>query len=578
MTVFLTPDGVPFYGGTYYPPVERYNMPSFSRVLLSIAEAYRERKDEILISATEMLGQLRQVGLTEASNLSLSTEQFDTALRGITRNYDDANGGFGGAPKFPPSMTLEFCLRQWLQTKNERALEIVTHTCRKMARGGMYDQLGGGFHRYSVDAIWLVPHFEKMLYDNSQLSKLYLHVWQATKDEFYKKVAIEIFDYVRREMTDESGGFYSTQDADSEGEEGRFFVWSPQGINEILGAEDARLFSFYYDVTEGGNFEGDSILNVPQSIEESARALNVSPEKLSEVLQRGKRLLFEAREKRIKPFRDEKVLTAWNGLMLASFAEAAAILGRKDYLDVAEKNAEFILNNMRAENGLLRRTYKDGQAKLNGYLEDYAFFADGLVELYQATGSRRWLKEAAAITDKMIEEFWDEADGGFFFTGESHEQLIVRSKDYFDNATPSGNSVAAELLLKLSALTGSEDYLRYAVTIFRLVADSIKRNPAAFGRALCAFDFYLNSPKEIVIISDNQNATTDSFLREVWTRYLPNKVVVIADENDLEDADLVPLLQGRTTLNGQATAYVCENYTCQQPVTTAEELAQQLEA
>ena len=574
LSAFLTPEGVPFYGGTYFPPVERHNMPSFSRVLLSIADAYRRKHDEILQSTTEILSQLKLVGLTEASNLSLSTEQLDAAFHGISKTYDAVNGGFGKAPKFPPAMALEFCLRQWHRAKDPQALEIVVNTATKMANGGMYDQLGGGFHRYSVDAVWLVPHFEKMLYDNSQLASLYLHVFQATKDEFFREVAEEIFEYVRREMLDANGGFYSSQDADSEGEEGKFFVWSPAEVTEILGDEDARLFNSYFDVSETGNFEGASILNVPRSIDETALKLNISPEKLREVLARGKKLLFEAREKRIKPARDEKILTAWNGLMLAGFAEASAILEREDYLAVAEKNADFVLTNMRDEDGLLLRSYKDGQAKLNGYLEDYSFLTDGLIELYQATGNLRWLKAAREITDKMIEEFWDEEEGGFFFTGKSHEQLIVRSKDYFDNATPSGNSVAADVLLKLSVLTGDESYSRLATTVFRLVNSSIRRYPSAFGRALCAFDFYLNAPKEIVVIGDGEAARL--LRREIWSRFLPNKIVVLAEESNDEASELVPLLQDRGKINNMATAYVCENFTCQQPVTSSKELAEQL--
>jgi hypothetical protein len=577
LTAFLTPEGVPFYAGTYFPPEDRYGMPSFSRVLLSVADAYHTRRDEILQSATEILGQLRLVGLTEASSLSLSTEQLDTAYRGIAKNYDAKNGGFGGAPKFPPPMSLEFCLRYWHRTKDEKALEIVTNTCRKMATGGIYDQLGGGFHRYTVDAIWLTPHFEKMLYDNAQLARIYLHAFQATKDEFFKNVAVETLEYIRREMTDENGGFYSATDADSEGEEGKFFIWTPAETSRILGAEDARIFNFYYDVSETGNFEGHSILRVQQSREDAARELGISVEKLNEVLERGKKLLFDERERRVKPFRDEKILTAWNGLMLAAFAEASAVFERKDFLAVAEKNADFVLENLKSADGFLLRTYKDGQAKLNGYLEDYAFYAAGLIELFQATGNARWLAEAKSLTDRMIEEFGDEDEGGFFFTGKTHEELIVRSKDYFDNAIPSGNSVAAEVLLKLSVLTGDEKYTRFAAAIFRLVSSSIRRYPAAFGRALCALDFFLNATKEIVIIGEREAEDTRSLLREVWTRFIPNKVLVTAEESETAKSEMIPLLEERSKINGKATAYVCENFACQQPVNEASELARQLE-
>jgi uncharacterized protein YyaL (SSP411 family) len=575
MTVFLTPEGVPFYGGTYFPPEDRYNMPGFPRVLLSVAQAYHEQTDEVTRTAVSLLGELRRLNVARESSDLLSVDQLAAAYRGIIKNYDAVNGGFGSAPKFPPAMTLEFLLRAHHRTGRQDALEIVTHTSRKMAQGGIYDHLGGGFHRYSTDAKWLVPHFEKMLYDNALLSRLYLHVYQLTGDESARRVAEETLDYVAREMTDAAGGFYSTQDADSEGREGKFFVWTLEEITQVLGAEDAGLFSAHYDVTATGNFEGKNILNVTRSFEDVAKTKNVPVERLREVLERSVKKLFDVREQRIKPARDEKILTAWNGLMLASFAEAAAILERDDYAEVAVKNARFVLDNLRRE-GLLLRTYKDGQAKLNGYLEDYAFFIEGLLTLFEATGEFRWFEEATSLTRKMIEEFWDEEGGGFYFTGKSHEALIVRTKDYFDNATPSGNSVAADVLLRLALLTGDEDYRRRATTVLRLVAEPIKRYPSAFGRALGALDFYLSSPKEIVILGATTSADTRSLRREVWKHYLPNKIVVQSPPTPGRAADALPLLKGRTPRDGTATAFVCEQYSCQQPVTRPEDLASQL--
>lgn len=575
MTVFLTPEGVPFYGGTYFPPVDRYNMPGFPRLLLGVAEAYRAKPDEITQTAVSMLGELRRIGQTRESGDALSVELLDRAGRGITRNYDAKYGGFGSAPKFPAPMNLEFLLRIYHRTGQRDALEMVEHTCRRMAEGGMYDQLGGGFHRYSTDARWLVPHFEKMLYDNALLSRLYLHVYQVTNDDFYRRIAEETLDYVVREMTDERGGFYSTQDADSEGHEGKFFVWTVDEIKEILGEDDAALFCAYYDVTAGGNFEGQNILNVTRPAEKVAREAHITVERLLEAVERGRRKLFAVREGRIKPQRDEKVLTAWNGLMLASFAEAAAILERDDYLETAKSSARFILEKMRRER-LLLRTYKDGQAKLNAYLEDYAFFIDGLLALFEATGELRWLEDARSLAEIMNEEFWDEEDGGYFYTGRSHEELIVRSKDFLDNATPSGNSVAAEVLLRLAVLTGNEDYSRKAVTIFRLLGGQMTRYPSAFGRLFAALDFYLSSPKEIAIIGPRGDAATQALIREVWKGYVPNKIVVQAEANDTAAAEAVPLLRGRLQTGGVPTAYVCEHYTCQQPVNTAAELAQQL--
>ena len=574
MTMFLTPEGVPFYGGTYFPPADRYNMPGFPRVLLSVADAYRSQPDQVAHTSTSMLGELRRVGLAAPSREMLSTELLDASYRRIAKNYDPTNGGFGSAPKFPPAMTLEFLMHIHDRHGWPDALEMVEETCRKMAEGGMYDQLGGGFHRYSVDARWLVPHFEKMLYDNALLARLYLHVYQLTKSEFARRIAEETLDYVVREMTDARGGFYSSQDADSEGEEGKFFVWSRQEVGATLSETDAEIFCDYFDVTEQGNFEGQNILHVRSLIEEVAERHKVSVEEARAIVDRGRKTLFDIRERRIKPGRDEKTLTAWNGLMLASFAEGGAILQRDEYIQVAEANAEFILSNLQRD-GLLLRTYKDGEAKLNGYLEDYASLIEGLISLYEATGRVKWIENAIRLTDKMIEEFWDEQDGGFFFTGESHEQLIVRSKDFMDNATPSGNSLAAFALQKLALLTGNETYQRHATTILRLLADQIRRYPSAFSWALCATDFYLSNPKEVAIVGEHGDPNFVGFTRSFWETYLPNRVLALAGADYEASEKLIPLLADRRTPTG-SWAYVCEAYTCKKPAETPRELADQL--
>ena len=574
LTVFLTPDLVPFYGGTYFPPEDRQQMPGFPRILSAVSEAYRTRPEEVRQSAWEILSELRRMSVAQESSEVINTQLLDNAYRGLARSYDPRFGGFGGAPKFPSSMNLDFLLRAYKRTGDARALEMATHSCRMMAEGGMYDQLGGGFHRYSTDARWLVPHFEKMLYDNALLTRLYLHTYQATGEGFFRRVAEETLGYVEREMLDGSGAFYSTQDADSEGVEGKFFVWDMEEVESLLGPEDARLFCAFYDVTAGGNFEESNILHVGRPAEEVARELNVSAERLAEAVERGRGRLFTERERRVKPGRDEKVITAWNGLMLEAYAEASAVLERDDYREIAERNAQFILDTL-VKDGLLLHVYKDGRAKHVGFLDDYAFVVSGLVTLYETTGRLDWLRSAVSLTDKMIEEFWDEEGGGFFYNGRSGEQLIVRSKDYFDNATPSGNSVAAEALLRLSVLTGNEDYRRKAVNVLRLVRDAVERYPSAFGYALGAMDFYLSTPREIVVLGEAEQARP--LLREVWTRYLPNKVVVVSSGVDEAAAALVPLLQGRTAQGGRATAYVCENYTCLRPVNTAAELAALLE-
>ncbi len=575
MTVFLTPQAVPFYAGTYFPPEDRYNMPGFPRVLMSVADAYRERPADVQQTAASVLSELQRSTTTLESRELLANDLLDTAYRGIVRNYDSTNGGFGGAPKFPPAMTLEFLLHTFYRTGNPQALEIVRHTCRRMAEGGIYDQLGGGFHRYSTDARWLVPHFEKMLYDNALLSRLYLHYYQVSRDEAARAVVEGILDYVIREMTSPAGGFYSTQDADSAGIEGKFFVWSLDEIKQLLGERDAALFAACYNISSTGNFEGENILNVTRVLSEVAATENVTVAELTAILDRARNILFATREKRVKPARDEKVLAAWNGLMLASFAEAAAILDRADYSQVAKQNARFVLDNLRRDE-LLLRTYKDGQAKLNAYLEDYAFFIDGLVTLFEATGELQWLEEACALTTTMIAEFWDDEEGGFFYTGRSHEDLIVRSKDFFDNATPAGNSVAAEVLLRIGLLTDNSDYQRRAATILRLMASTVQRYPAGFGRLLCALDFYLGTPKEIAVIGGPSATETRLLLDEIWKPYVPNKVVANAARSDPKANALIPLLRNRPQLDNRPTAYVCEHFTCKKPVTSPGELASQL--
>ncbi len=571
MTVFLTPDAVPFYGGTYYPPQDRYNMPGFPRVLIGVAEAYRDRPTDIAETGTSLINELRRLSTTSGSDHLIEPELLDAAYVGMIRNYDSINGGFGGAPKFPPAMTLEFLLRTYARTGNREALEMVKFTCEKMAGGGMYDQVGGGFHRYSTEAKWLVPHFEKMLYDNALLSRLYLHYFQVSQDPKARAVVEGILDYVLCEMTDATGGFYSTQDADSEGHEGKFFVWDIQEIRDALSEEQANLFCAYYNITEDGNFEGKNIPNVTRSLEELATQRNVPVTALEESLDESRRKLFELREKRIKPGRDEKVITAWNGLMMASFAEAGVILDRPDYTDAARQNADFVITNLLVE-GTLVRTWKDGVAKFNGYLEDYAFLSEGLMTLFETTGEFRWLTKSLALTEQMIAEFWDEEGGAFYFTGKSHENLIVRSKDFFDNATPSGNSVAAMVLLKAAVFTGKEKYRNLATALLREIADQVRRYPSGFGYALSAADFLLSTPKEVAIIGSNPD-DIKPMLREVWRRYLPTKVVAAS-----YGLNLLPLWENRTMIDGAVTAYVCEHYVCKQPVTEISELAEVLEA
>ncbi len=561
MNVFLTPDKRPFFGGTYFPPSPRYGMASWQQILVSIADAYRNKRDELDQSANEIVGELRRLGIVDAAADGLSTDLLDQAFSSFSRTFDAVNGGFGGAPKFPPAMSLEFLLRYHHRAGDENALAMVTQTLDKMACGGIYDQLGGGFHRYAVDAIWLVPHFEKMLYDNAQLIRIYLHAYQVTGNEFYKTTAVETLEYVRREMLDESGGFYSSQDADSEGEEGKFFVWTREEIGEVLGEKDAKEFCGHFDVTSNGNFEGKCILNIKNPV-----AIAPGSDRFDDA--RAK--LFAEREKRIKPHRDEKVLTAWNGLMLAAFADSAGVFANDEYLRIAKKNAEFILSRLQKD-GRLLRTWKEGTSKLNGYIEDYANVADGLIILYQVSGEVKYLSEAKRLADLMITEFWDADNGGFFFTSNDHEELIVRNKDFYDNATPSGNSVAADVLLRLAKLLGDEKYERFAVTVLRLVASQLRRYPQGFGRALSAMEFHLGRMKEIVIIGKKGNELE----REILNRYLPDAVVVLSSDAKADSA-VIPLLKDRGMIDGKPTVYVCEDFVCQRPVATIAELVEML--
>ena len=575
MTVFLTPDCKPFYGGTYFPPVDRHNMPGFPRLLETVAQAYRNSHSEI----QRVTGQLtEQMGRT--ANMPRGTGALDESIlhhayNQLATNFDYQNGGVGSAPKFPQAMTLEILLRYHAHGHNERARSMLDLTLEKMARGGIYDQIAGGFHRYSTDTYWLVPHFEKMLYDNALLARLYLHAWLATGRALYRRITEETLDYVLREMTGEHGGFFSATDADSEGEEGKFFVWSPSEIEAVLGSEDAALFNGFFGVSQRGNFEGKNILNISVRAADFADREGIDLERLLDIIRRGKEALRVAREDREHPLLDDKALASWNGLMLRAFAEAGAALERQDYLDAAAKNAAFLLEEMRPE-GRLLRSYREGQAKLPGFLEDYSFVADGLLSLYEATFERRWLDAAVELADEMISQFWDEPAGCFYDTGRDHEDLVVRPRDVFDNAQPCGGSVASDMLLRLSVVTGNDDYADKAITPLRTLAELMGRAPAGTGRWLAALDFYLSTPKEVAVIGEQDNPATSALLREVNRRYLPNRVLVGAGEEGTTASTGLPLLEGRGMVDGRPTAYVCENYACQLPVTDAESLAAQL--
>jgi uncharacterized protein YyaL (SSP411 family) len=576
MTLFLTPDGKPFYGGTYFPPEDRGGMPGFPRVLAGVNQAYRERPLDVEKSVTQILGALQRMAESAETAKPFSKTIIAEGAAKVAQAYDAENGGLGQAPKFPNAGVYELFLRHYHHSKSSRYLEMVTHTLTKMARGGIYDHLGGGFHRYSVDAKWLVPHFEKMLYDNGQLVRIYAHAFKATQEPLFKAVVDETLTYLLREMLQPEGGFYSTQDADSEGVEGKFFVWSEAEVMQILGEADGAIFCRVYDVTEGGNFEEKNIIHPILTLEQASKYFRMELGEIERVIANAKQKLFIEREKRIKPFRDEKIITAWNGLMLSGLAEAIKISPQPAYLDAAKRTIEFIFTKL-FRDGFLLHTYKNGQAKLLGYLDDYAFTAVGLIDIYEALFDRSALSRAIELAEIMLREFWDEQDGGFFSTGKSHEKLISRAKPIFDASIPSGNALATQLLLRLFHITGEERYLHYAEKVLRSYYDALESQPFGFAHLLCALDFYLEKPKEVVIVGEREDRRVEELLTKIHSVYQPNMTLQLARPNESLEK-LSPLLQGKSQVGGNPTAYVCHNSTCSAPATSWDALKPLLES
>jgi uncharacterized protein YyaL (SSP411 family) len=561
MTVFLLPDGTPFFAGTYFPSSERFGMPSFRRVLAAVADAFANRQQEVTQTAGQVREFLKRPALPLATGM-LEPTLLDEAYTRLAREYDPAHGGFGGAPKFPQPMLLEFLLRTHFRTGQEAALEMATDTLRAMAAGGMYDQLGGGFHRYSVDERWLVPHFEKMLYDNALLARAYLDAWQLTREPALARVVEETLEFVKREMTAPEGGFYSSLDADTEGEEGRFYLWTPQELDAVLGPEQGAALARAFDVTAAGNFEGSSILHpvAPGAVD----VLGVTRDRL-----------LAARGQRVRPHRDEKIIAGWNGLMLRAFAEAGRVLRRPDLVAVAQANARFLLSQMR-ESNRMRRSYKDGRAPLAGYLEDQAAVADGLLSLYEATFDPSWLDEVHGLLTEMLTAFWDDAEAAFFDTAADQERLLVRPQDVTDNAVPSGTSMAVDVLQRAGMLLGEPSWSDRARVALERLAPTAAKAPQAFGRLLAAIDFYLGRPVELAVIGNPAEPQTGRFLEVIRTRYLPNRLVAVAPSGSQRQA--MPLLRDRRAIDGKVTAYLCEGFVCQAPTTDPSELARQLDA
>ncbi|MBI1817300.1 MAG: thioredoxin domain-containing protein [Deltaproteobacteria bacterium] len=573
MTVFLTPDGKPFYGGTYFPPDDRHGLPGFKRLLLALADAYRNKPEDVQKNVGQLMDAMKATEVSQSTNQLPDAALLPQAAAALARAYDETHGGIGQAPKFPNEAVFELFLRVHRTSGDVRYLEMVLHTLRAMARGGIYDQLGGGFHRYSVDQRWLVPHFEKMLYDNAQLVPLYLAAFQLTGDAFFATIARETLDYVIREMRDPAGGFYSTQDADSEGVEGKFFVWDVAEVSRLVGEENAEIVCRYWDVTDAGNFEDRNILHVTLEIEQLAKLFRRDAGEVRQLLADSRDKLFAAREQRIKPARDEKVLTAWNALMISAFAKAAEVFDDSNYRRVAVDAVAFIESAL-ARGDRLLSTYKDGVAKLNGYLDDYAFFVAALLDVFEATQNRRYLDRAAALTASMLAHFWDDAAGGFFFTSDDHEALIVRSKPVFDGSIPSGNSVAVRNLLRLYHYTEQREYLDRAEAMLQIFGAQMREQPFGFANMLGALDFYTQQPHEIVVVTPADAG--DELLRKIRGTYLPNRTLTVVDPT--HSASLPTQFAGKTQRDGKSTVYVCRRMTCSAPATEWSEVEALLDA
>ncbi|MGD9647672.1 MAG: thioredoxin domain-containing protein [Pirellulales bacterium] len=571
MSMFLTPDLQPFFGGTYWPPTSKHGLPGFDRVLVAVADAWRTRRKEIVEQAGQLTAQLREIGLAGGAAGDVPDDLVLRAAAELEKSFDPVHGGFGQAPKFPHPMDLRVLLRAWrrLAAGDERRaklLNVVTHTLDKMAAGGIYDHLGGGFHRYSVDERWLVPHFEKMLYDNALLVPAYLEAFQATGRDEYATVVRETLDYLLREMTDRAGGIYSTQDADSEGEEGKFYVWTPAELEQVLGPAPAKAFAAFYDVSAAGNFEGHNILNRAKSFDEVAKLLGREPGELAAEIDNSRKLLLAARLKRVPPGLDDKVLTGWNALAIEALAMAGAVLAEPRYVDAARRAADFVLTTMRGDDGRLLHSWRAGRARFDAYLDDYAALAAALVTLYEATFDERWIDESVALVETMLENFADVEAGGFFYTADNHETLIARTKDAQDSSVPSGNALAATALVRLGKLCGRGDWLDAARGTLACFARILSRAPTASGQMVLAWDELVGPTPELVFVggSDSQRAAAVAHL---WHHFLPNRALAGRPATTEAQAPaLEAIFAGKASDTAEPRLYVCQDFACQAPV------------
>jgi uncharacterized protein YyaL (SSP411 family) len=572
LNVFLTPDLQPFYAGTYFPPDDRWGRPGFPSVLQGVAQAYRDQREQIEAAAASLTDALARHSADGEPGV-LSPRLIDAAVADLKRSFDERWGGWGAAPKFPSAATIQLLLRHHRRTGDDQALRMATVTLDRMAAGGMYDQLGGGFHRYSVDERWLVPHFEKMLYDNALLVPAYLDGYRVTGNEEYARIARETLDYLLRDMQDAGGGFHAATDADSEGEEGRYFVWDLSELIGVLGAEDAELFAACYGVTAAGNFEGRNILHVPAPLAEVAGRRGTDAAELRTRLDRMRATLLAERQKRVAPGKDDKVLADWTGLAISALALGFQTLGDARYRDAAERAARFVLTGMRRD-GRLLHAYREGHAYLDAFLDDHAFVLQGLIGLYGATFDAEWVDAAREIADAMLAGFWDAEAGGLYFTVGERPDLIARPKKTFDGATPSGNAVAARALLLLGRLTGEATYAMRGEETLRALAGQAGKTPRAFPAFLCAVDAAMTTPTEVVVAGEVEAPATQALIATARAGFAPDRLVLAVDPS----GRVLPPMEGKGPVNGKPAAYVCDAGGCRPPVTTAEELAALLSA
>lgn len=583
MSVFLTPDLQPFFGGTYWPPEPRLGMAGFEQVLNAVADAWRDRREEIVKQAGQLTAYLRTLAASGGAAGDLDPATLDNAAAALERTFDRRWGGFGGAPKFPHAIDVRLLMRIWNRQRRGALLQVATLTLDRMAAGGIYDQLGGGFHRYSVDERWLVPHFEKMLYDNALLAPAYLEAFQITGNTDYARVAAETLDFVLRDMTDSAGAFYSTLDADSEGVEGKYYVWRLDEIQELLGPEKAGTFASVYGVTEEGNFEGASILNLSRGIEHSAQSLKRDPHELRTELAQSRAKLLAERAKRVPPALDDKVLVSWNGMMIDALALGSSVLGERRYLASAQRAADFLLAQMIRPDGSLLHTYRKGTARLDAYLDDYVCLAGGLVTLYEAAFEERYIDAAVALVDRMLKDFRDSERGGFYFTANNHETLIARQKDWHDSSVPSGNAMAAMVLLRLGKLCGRNDYLDAALTTMRSCGKLLAGSPLSCGQMLIAYDFYRGPTYELVLVDRQRAPAGEEVLKDLGRRFIPNRVLAarFGSPGDPQDhpqsPHLEPLFAGKQPGMAGPSLLVCEGFACRAPAVGPEAIDQELD-